>query len=130
MVRLATPIIRGIARCIAPFLRRVKVEGLSMVPTYAPGEYLWAVRRSLIPRRLRVGDVVFFPDPDDPQRELLKRVSEFRWTILNYDVELLGDNQEASRDSREFGPISSRHVKWVALPNRQPFTTDRTPPTL
>ena len=130
MVRLATPFIRGIARGISPFLRRVQVEGFSMAPTYMPGEYLWAIRRFLIPRRLRVGDVVFCPDPDNPRRELLKRVGEFRWTILNYDVVLLGDNHEASRDSREFGPISCRRIKWVALPNRRPFTIHQTPPTL
>lgn len=130
MVRLATGVISLAARVLAPVIRRVRVEGLSMVPTYAPGEYLWAVRRVVIPRYLRVGDVVLCPDPDNPQRELLKRVDDVRWAVVNYDVVLAGDNREASRDSRDFGPVPVRQVKWVVWPHRRPFDIDRTPPTL
>jgi type IV secretory pathway protease TraF len=49
---------------------------------------------------------------------------------VNYDVVLAGDNREASRDSRDFGPVPVRQVKWVVWPHRRPFDSDRTPPTL
>ena len=120
MVRLATAAISLAARGLSPLIRRVRVEGLSMVPTYAPGEYVWALRRILQPRKLRVGDVVICRDPDFPDRELVKRVSEIQGEA-DVEVVLAGDNREASRDSRDFGAVSPNQVKWVILPNRRPF---------
>lgn len=93
-------------RLAEAFVRRVVVEGLSMAPTYAPGERLTARRRL---GRVRVGDVVVVPDPRAPQRLLLKRcVARTRRTL-----ELRGDNAAASTDSRDFGPVDERSVRWV-----------------
>jgi type IV secretory pathway protease TraF len=91
-----------------------------MVPTYAPGEYVWAVRRFLYPGNLQ-GRIVICPDPDSPDRELVKRVSEIRRTDVSDDVVLGGDNHEASRDSRVFGTVPLRRITWVVMPNRRPF---------
>lgn len=121
MVRLATGATTLAARALSPLVRRVRVEGVSMIPAYAPGEYLWAVRRFLHPRALRPGDVVISPDPEAPGREIVKRVSEVRGSRCNYDVVLTGDNREASRDSRVFGAVPVRQVKWIVRPNRPPF---------
>lgn len=130
MVRLATRALAGFVRCFSPFVRRVRVEGSSMTPTYAPGEYLWAVRRVLIPRSLRVGDVVVCSDPEVPTRELVKRVGEVRVGIGSVELVLVGDHREASRDSRAFGPVPLHHVKWVIQPHRPPRVDVRNPPTL
>ena len=113
MVRLATPIIRGIARCLAPLLRRVQVEGVSMVPTYAPGEFVW-VRRTWRPPT--VGSVVVARDPETPQREVVKRVIARR----SGRVSLQGDNTEVSRDSRNYGDVPISSVKWRVVPQRRP----------
>ena len=68
-----------------------------MLPTLAPGDRLLIHRIS----RIRAGDIVVFADPVAPSRVLVKRV-------IGVDANQLvvaGDNEAASRDSREFGPV-------------------------
>src|SRR5579863_4076563 len=52
-------------------VRRVVVEGTSMLPTLAPGDRLVLVRCA----RPAPGDLVAVPDPRDPARVLVKRVA-------------------------------------------------------
>ena len=75
------------SRIVEFFVRRVTVDGHSMVPTYLPGECLTAVRRW---RPVRVGDVVVVRDPRDHDRWLLKRCVGRRGSQLD----LRGDNAE------------------------------------
>ena len=84
-----------------------------MVPTYAPGETVTALRRW---RRVRVGDVVVVPDPRDSDRILLKRCVGRR----GRELELRGDNVEASTDSRHFGPVDERRVLYLVASPRRP----------
>jgi len=81
-----------------------------MVPTYLPGELVTAVRRW---RRVRPGDVVVVPDPREPQRWLLKRcvARTGQWLEIRGD----NDNPAATTDSRDFGPVLERDVKWLVL---------------
>ena len=77
---------------------RVEVAGPSMLPAFQPGDRLlygpaWAVRP---------GHVVALPDPREPARLLVKRVH----SIAGQQVEVRGDNDGASSDSRHFGPVS------------------------
>jgi nickel-type superoxide dismutase maturation protease len=88
--------------------RRLAVEGPSMLPTYLPGELITAVRRW---RPVRVGDVVVVRDPREPTRWLLKRCAAKSSGYL----ELRGDNPEASTDSRDFGAVAQREVRWLVL---------------
>lgn len=113
MVRLATPIIRGIARLLAPVVRRVRIEGVSMVPTYSPGEYVWVRRMLGAPE---VGTVVSTIDPESSSREVIKRVVSRRPGF----VTLQGDNADVSRDSRSYGDVPTRNVKWRVVPQRRP----------
>jgi nickel-type superoxide dismutase maturation protease len=94
------------------FVRRISVEGSSMSPTYVPGERLTVVRRW---RRVRVGDVVVVPDPRDGHRRLLKRCV----ARVGPRLDLRGDNASASTDSRDFGLVPARGVKWIALSPRR-----------
>ena len=72
-----------------------------MEPSLAAGDRLLVVRRLLAAPRPVVGDLVVFHDPDEPDRLLVKRVA----VLAGPSVEVLGDNSDASRDSRRFGPI-------------------------
>jgi len=79
-----------------------------MVPTFVPGERLTALRRW---RRVRVGDVVVVRDPREPSRWLLKRCV----ARADSSLDLRGDNVAASTDSRDFGPVRAREVRWIVV---------------
>lgn len=51
----------------------------------------------------RVGEIVVFADPVDPERWLVKRVSAVDVTAGT--VEVRGDAGGRVRDSRQFGPV-------------------------
>jgi nickel-type superoxide dismutase maturation protease len=88
---------------------RVTVVGGSMLPTLQPGDRLLVLRRG---RHLRTGDLVTVTDPRDPsgRRVLVKRVVR----ASPAEVEVAGDNPDASTDSRTFGPVARSAVRgWV-----------------
>lgn len=77
---------------------RVAVTGHSMEPALREGDWLLV----LPPRRVpRAGEVVLVRDPRDRSRLLLKRVAEVR----DGGVVVLGDREDHSTDSREFGAV-------------------------
>jgi nickel-type superoxide dismutase maturation protease len=78
-------------------LRRVVVTGDSMLPAFEHGD-----RLVLGPTgRLRPGQVIALPDPRDATRLLIKRIR----TINDTTLEVRGDNDAASTDSRDFGLV-------------------------
>jgi phage repressor protein C with HTH and peptisase S24 domain len=79
-----------------------------MLPTLLPGEVVTALRRW---RQLRTGDIVVVRSPTD-DRWMIKRCQLEGRSF----VQLLGDNSEYSTDSRDFGPVATRDVRWVVLP--------------
>ncbi len=91
---------------LSTLLQRITVVGSSMAPTYHDGDRLTAVRRW---RPVRVGDVVVVADPRDPTRPLLKRCVAREGRRLD----LRGDNAAASTDSRDFGLVEARGVRWL-----------------
>ncbi len=95
-------------RVLEFFVRRLTVEGNSMAPTYQPGERLTAVRRW---RRVQSGDVVVVRDPTEAHRWLLKRCV----ARVGSRVDLRGDNAVDSLDSRDFGLVPGRAVKYIVL---------------
>jgi nickel-type superoxide dismutase maturation protease len=95
-------------RFIERIVRRVDVVGVSMVPTLTPGQRVTAVRRW---RPVRAGDVVVALAPTRERTVLVKRVVR----VVGDDVVLVGDNEGASSDSREFGPVPRSDVRWIVL---------------
>jgi len=85
---------------------RFEVVGDSMYPTYRHGDYL-LVRRFAPGELPAPGDIVLAADPREPQRILLKRVEN---VDLHGQVTLLGDNPDASTDSRHFGPVAKEAI--------------------
>jgi nickel-type superoxide dismutase maturation protease len=81
----------------------VEVRGRSMAPTLHPGDRLLVVRAAPRP-----GDVVLAPDPRDPRRELIKRVTG----IGAGGVRLRGDNPAGSTDARAFGAVPLEWIRW------------------
>ena len=78
-----------------------------MTPALVPGDRVLVVRT----RHLHPRDVVAVPDPRQPRRTMIKRVT----SVVGDEVSVLGDNADASTDSREFGPVRRRDVRGRAL---------------
>jgi signal peptidase I len=81
----------------------VVVAGTSMSPALDPGDRLLVLRL-----RPRVGDVVAVAREG---RTIVKRVAAVDGDVLT----LLGDNAEASTDSRAFGPVPRSSVLGRAV---------------
>lgn len=96
----------GVTLVVARWWRPVTVEGYSMLPTYLPGEEIWARRLRRAPR---VGEVVVARDGRRPGHWIIKRVV----AVSPAGVNLRGDNSEASTDSRDFGLVALRDVIYV-----------------
>lgn len=100
---------------LRPF--RVAVEGRSMEPTLAPGDFLVA---SGVVRPWR-GALVVVEHPGRPGYELVKRVRGVPGdraggrTLGPGELWVVGDHPLATTDSRAFGPVPSRAVRGVVL---------------
>lgn len=88
-------------------LRRVEVDGDSMLPALRPGDRLLVVRA----RRPRPGDVVTVADPRLASRTMVKRVG----AVGAGGITVLGDNAGASTDSRTLGPVAPGAVRGRAF---------------
>ncbi len=88
----------------------VEVEGRSMVPGLQPGDWLIAESVTYRRRTPRAGEIVIAADPRDPHRELVKRAFPAGGGRLN----LLGDAEARSTDSRSFGDVVAETVRWRA----------------
>ncbi len=86
---------------LLPFAR-YQVEGESMTPSLSAGERVVVNRLAYLVSKPRPGDLVVVRDPRQPERLLLKRIDRASgpnaWLVL-------GDNDPASTDSRQFGPV-------------------------
>jgi nickel-type superoxide dismutase maturation protease len=92
----------GIFLIFHGLFERIEVEGPSMLPALSPGERLLVLKSPV----LEEGDIVALMDPEHEGRLLVKRIS----LLGAFEVEVLGDNPGASRDSRQFGPVGRKRV--------------------
>lgn len=92
-------------RALLPF-DRFEVEGESMTPTLSAGERVFVNKAAYWFSRPQCGDLVVVRDPRDTDRLLLKRIdrpADGGWLVL-------GDNPDASTDSRTFGPVARKLI--------------------
>jgi nickel-type superoxide dismutase maturation protease len=96
---------------------RIEIQGASMVPTLLPGDWALAVSG----RRIRKGDVVVVEHPGRPGYEMVKRLTALPGesvedrTLGGDEYWVEGDREDASSDSRHFGPIRQGHLKARVL---------------
>lgn len=87
--------------------RRFRVTGGSMLPLLQPQEEVLADPRAYRRVAPEPGDIVVAEHPDRPNFRLVKRVLFVR---DNGDCVLVGDNPEASTDSRTFGAVPAHKI--------------------
>jgi nickel-type superoxide dismutase maturation protease len=87
--------------------RRVTVRGPSMIPTLVPGGRLLVDRLAYRRDRPKIGDIVLAAPRQLPGVKVIKRVAAAPTgqTLARDEYWLLGDNPQASTDSKEFGPV-------------------------
>ena len=84
-----------------------------MVPTLLPGDWALAVSG----RRSHKGDVMVVEHPGRPGYEMVKRLTALpgetvgERTLDDDEYWVEGDREEASSDSRHFGPVRREHLK-------------------
>jgi nickel-type superoxide dismutase maturation protease len=92
---------------------RIEIQGASMVPTLLPGDWALAVSG----RRSHKGDVMVVEHPGRPGYEMVKRIRALpgetvgERTLDDDEYWVEGDREEASSDSRHFGPVRRDHLK-------------------
>jgi nickel-type superoxide dismutase maturation protease len=74
-----------------------------MIPTLAPGDEVLVDTRAYAQRAPNVGEIVVVHRPDRGEVIMIKRVAE---RLPDGGLIVQGDNQTASTDSYEFGPVS------------------------
>jgi nickel-type superoxide dismutase maturation protease len=87
----------------------VEVRGASMEPTLWAGDRLVTV--PVRPAWVRPGRVVVVADPGDPDHLVVKRVA----VAGAGRVEVVGDDPDASTDSRTWGPLPLAAVRRIVV---------------
>ena len=80
-----------------------------MRPTLEPGDWLLVDPDAYADMPPEPGDLVLVPDPREPSRLLVKRVTEVH--DAGRQLFVTGDAPEASTDSRAFGTIETALVE-------------------
>jgi len=116
---LALPLL-AVAFLAGRLIRRYQVRGESMLPAYKPGDRLIAENITYRLRAPRASEAVIVRQPGSDGRIDLKRIAAGPGspvTVLGEPRVLaddewfvLGDNLDASTDSRTLGPINRRDI--------------------
>ena len=119
-----------VAFVVALFLRVFVVEGyvvdgVSMLPTLEPGDYVFVYKQAYLRKDPQRGEVVV-AKPRQHKIKVIKRVAVL--PLEKYEIEgervnkldpgeyyLLGDNGSESFDSQDFGPVDRWDIKGKAF---------------
>lgn len=123
VMSIVVKIILGVLACIVVLDKTVTplvtVMGNSMFPTYRDRE-MFLSKRVFNHQKLEVGDVVVLKNPSDKGHNILvKRIWYFEFSEgVKTKVAVLGDNEDNSYDSREFGTFPIENIMCVAWKSR------------
>lgn len=78
-----------------------------MIPQLKPGDEVLVDMRVYQKKSPQRGEVVVAQRPDRPEITMIKRVAE---VLEDGRLILLGDNPQASSDSRSFGPVPRANI--------------------
>ena len=84
--------------------RHMRVDGFSMAPTLLPGDLVLIKPLKAQATLPAPGSIVVAQHPDRSSTRIIKRLA----TIQAGNLVLLGDNPQASTDSRQFGAVPRR----------------------
>jgi nickel-type superoxide dismutase maturation protease len=103
--------------------RRVSVRGWSMTPALLPGERLLFDRLAYTRDLPKIGDIVLVAHPLQPGLRMVKRLAAVPGETVDGtrllgrgEYWVLGDNPDASTDSRDFGPVRRKDLlgrAWI-----------------
>lgn len=79
-----------------------RIDGYSMLPDFHPGDFIAVNQWAYIIGRPKVGDVVVLKN----SKNLVKRIA----AIFPEGIEVRGDNEKQSTDSRAFGLVPKSKV--------------------
>jgi len=98
----------------------MRIHGCSMAPALNPGELVFVNERAYRVRPPRQGEIIAARPGALGGKALVKRIAGLpheqvevagrRWQLAEDQFFLLGDHEEDSQDSREFGPVSRREL--------------------
>ncbi len=92
------------------------VQGASMVPNFQNGDYLIVDELSYRFKEPEKGDVIIFKYPKDTSKYFIKRIEGMPGetvgdlTLSSDQYYVLGDNRDASSDSRIWGPVPRKNI--------------------
>ena len=101
---------RSLFLLLSGLRRHARVDGSSMCPTINPGDRVIFQPINRNDKQLKPGCVVVVRHPLKPQSLLIKRLI----AINNSGLELRGDNEHASTDSRHFGLVNRDSLLGIA----------------
>jgi nickel-type superoxide dismutase maturation protease len=78
-----------------------------MIPNLKPGQEVLVDPRAYRQQTAQIGDIVVARRPDREDVTIIKRVSGVQ---QDGRILLLGDNPDASTDSRAFGPVPPQYI--------------------
>ena len=87
--------------------KRFQVVGESMLPLLKPGEEILINPSAYKQSEPQINDVVLTSHPHNAQLKIVKRVAGVR---VEGSYFLIGDNQQASTDSRHWGDIDRQKI--------------------
>lgn len=74
-----------------------------MLPTLKPGQNVLVFTWAYLWNKPKVGDIVAI---EKDNRQIVKRIHY----CSDHDINVMGDNESMSTDSREFGPITKEQI--------------------
>ncbi len=89
--------------------RHCHVVGVSMLPTLKEGDiviYRPIGKKSFSPKK---GSIVVVEDPQNPRNLIIKRIHQEN----KVGLDLRGDNESNSIDSRQFGLVNRIHLRGI-----------------